>query len=699
MMSLPNAIVFAVLAGLALSCSDSGEDASIDRDTLSYKLKSIRNAAEFEENYKTALIGYYNKRLDQPVPVDVGGTAANEAEDVDSGNSSVSGTNLQELGVDEADRVKTDGQLLYVLNAPPAYTIAVDDVAETSLPTEPVVEQDTQSELGIFSLRSAEGDAEKLAALELTGLGIADGLFLHRTGPATRLAVTASSSGAYQPYWYDSSAWGGLSGSVTHVEVSDPYSPRVENSLKISGQIISTRRIGDHLLLASRFFPQIEGIHFWPESAAEKSANEARIRSLALTDLLPTYQYTSDTTERPLVAAEDCFVPESADALGYSVDVISLVSIDLKDLSLASSLCFVGATETFYASSQGIYLATSRYDWQFDDDGMADYAEPDVATDIHAFSVDNGQLSYAASGVVKGQLGWNVARRPFRLSEKDGFLRVVSFTAELEEDKSPVRLTVLARDGGELKTLASLPNERHPQPLGKPGEELYGSRFVGDRAYFVTFRVTDPLYVLDLSNPEQPFVAGELQIDGYSDYLHPLGETLLLGVGKDAIPDESGDQQRGAWYQGVKVSLIDVADPAAPAELQSVVIGKRGTESPVLRDHHAFTYLAGQAGGPDRFAIPLSVHDGAAAYEVDQSLPWAWHEWSHTGLHLFEIDINNRTLLPRGALKITTRESGNGMVSAEQDRSIVAGDSVFYIHGKRVYGALWETPEAINGPR
>jgi uncharacterized secreted protein with C-terminal beta-propeller domain len=111
--------------------------------------------------------------------------------------------------------------------------------------------------------------------------------------------------------------------------------------------------------------------------------------------------------------------------------------------------------------------------------------------------------------------------------------------------------------------VGELPNAARPQPLGKPGEHLYASRFIGARGYLVTYRLTDPLYVLDLSDPGDPKMAGELHVEGYSDYLFPVSDTLLLGVGKDAVVDGGAGDGRFAWYQGVKVSLIDVSEPAS----------------------------------------------------------------------------------------------------------------------------------------
>ena len=127
-----------------------------------------------------------------------------------------------------------------------------------------------------------------------------------------------------------------------------------------------------------------------------------------------------------------------------------------------------------------------------------------------------------------------------------------------------------------------------------PGEKIYSVRFMGKKGYIVTFKKIDPLFVIDLSDHSNPLVLGKLKIPGYSDYLHPYDENHLIGIGKDTV--EAADElteSRGldfGWYQGVKMAIFDVTDVENPIELHKVVIGDRGTDSPVLYDHKAFLF-------------------------------------------------------------------------------------------------------------
>ena len=150
----------------------------------------------------------------------------------------------------------------------------------------------------------------------------------------------------------------------------------------------------------------------------------------------------------------------------------------------------------------------------------------------------------------------------------------------------------------------------------------------------MTFKKVDPLYVLDFTLPEQPKILGELEINGFSEYLHPIGENYLLGIGKDAIPEEGQDF---SWYQGVKLSLFDVSDGDNLREVDSLVLGKRGTHSAVLNDHHALAWLT--SGDSATLAIPLQLNDRKPNDNFqDISHPNAFYNWSHTGLYTFNIN-------------------------------------------------------------
>jgi hypothetical protein len=189
---------------------------------------------------------------------------------------------------------------------------------------------------------------------------------------------------------------------------------------------------------------------------------------------------------------------------------------------------------------------------------------------IHQFSLDDGTgASYVASGEVQGRL-----LNQFAMSEYNGDLRVATTTDNWGNfgDQSESTVYVLRPNGTDLEQISSISG------LGK-GEQIYSVRFIDDVGYVVTFRQIDPLYVLDLSDPANPVLDGELKIPGYSAYLHPVGEGLLLGVGQDAT-----DEGRTT---GTQLSLFDVSDPANPQRISTLPIGG---QSEVEWDHKAFLF-------------------------------------------------------------------------------------------------------------
>ncbi len=278
-------------------------------------------------------------------------------------------------------------------------------------------------------------------------------------------------------------------------------------------------------------------------------------------------------------------------------------------------------------------------------------------------------------------------------------VRIISETTR--QARSPVSLTILKEDanGTALEVISKLPNENRPEPIGLPREQLYATRFIGNRGYVVTFRVTDPLYVLDLSDPTDPFIAGELKIDGYSDYIHPISDNLLLGVGKDAIPATSngfGDG-RGAWYQGVKLTLVDITDPSNPREADKVVIGKRGTESTVLQDHHGFTGV--RVNNTYRFALPIDLHNETKALPNGKMLPPNfYYGYTETGLYRYEIDIDRQKIAKVPAMIVENSETRRSFQS-RYDRSVFINDNVFYMHDGKFWSQDWHGDNPLTGPK
>jgi len=675
------------------------------------QLRTLTGAAEVERAIKDGLIAqlgrsyYYGPVIAVSEPQFSEATADSDgaAGGGSGGATSFTTTNLQERGVDEHDYVKTDGDFVYIVRS--GWNSEGNPfIADAALPRP---NSGAYTNLRVVDINPSNASASALTEIPLDfAAGSYDtGMFLYDAG--NRLAITANSdSFSIWGSWYDSYSWTDSTSQVGLVDISNPAAPGIADQMSMDGRIISSRRVGNMLYVASRFTPSIRGIDYYvEEGSAEYNNSVAKIEAATLDELLPQVSINDGRSES-LSQPEDCFVARRGN-IEASADVITVAAINLDTATIADSVCYVGPSETMYMSPRSLYLATTRYDYETNNGGDEFfYADPDITTEIHKFALNAGSIDYRASGSVAGHMGWDPEKKPWRMSESGNQLRVVTMTDRFsfwpggsDTDNSPVTLTVLDdTNSGRLDTLATLPNSLRTENLGKPGERLYASRFVGDRAYFVTFRATDPLYVIDLSNPADPRVAGELEIEGYSDYLHPVSDRLLLGLGKDAIPDEDGEF-RGAWEQGVKLSLFDVSNPADPREVDTIIVGKRGTSTSALRTHKAFTYMPAANGNLARLALAIDLNETPNEYISGH--PSDWYSWTSSGAWLFEVDQGSTPGIREVGRMLTRFPDGSSYYGSDGDwneRTIIADDAVYYVSDFEVFGASWNSPGAFNGP-
>ena len=601
------------------------------------------------------LLGYVRQRLQARGPQGAAAAEANapawfSTSVSSSGLVSRSGTVVQEPGVDEEDLLKTDGTRLYALQ--PLMSTGQPGSAYARLDIHARDAAGRPQPLGRATLTSADG-----AWMTTRGLLLADGL--------PRLAVVAegSSGGFGSPCPPGAVCLAALLPWVpqqprVHVHLLDASQPAAlptPERLEIDGRLVGTRQIGRMLYLVASHVPQLAFDQL--PATAGAAERQAALDRLSVAEVLPTIRINGGAAQ-PLVAETDCWLqPANAST---RVAITTITTIDLGSPTWArSSRCFVGGTETLYLSAGNLYLATTRDEVTILADGRTAFA-PEMRTDLHKFALAGSGVSYRASGSVAGHLGWDRERRSHRLSEHNGDLRVLGFTGTLgwlstadagRTAPSPATLTVLREAAnGTLQAVATLPNVQRPAPIGKPGEQVYAVRFAGDRGYVVTFRQTDPLYVLDLSNPADPRTAGELELPGFSDWLYPLDGGLLFGVGKDA-------NQRGE-VQGVKVALFDVRDATRPSLLDSRRYGGRGSMTALDVTAHGLSMQA-VAGGVTRLALPalLNADDGATP-PVQQLLR-------------FQVDGGARTLATPAALEL-----GSGWLDLSTARSLLLGNQM-----------------------
>ncbi|MGI9658264.1 MAG: beta-propeller domain-containing protein [Gaiellaceae bacterium] len=458
-------------------------------------------------------------------------------------------TNVQERGIDEPDIVKTDGSTIYVVAQSSLYSVDVTGSEPRLL---------DRLELNVWG-----------AQLLLTGdqlLVIGQGGFTPYLPVEPDIEPGLVEPDAIAPH-------GGSGTTLTLVDVSQPERLTVAETLNVEGGYITARLTGKSIRLVTSSFPEAvpfvypDDSGFIPELAAGLE-NQRIVAGLGASDWLPEYireDHVTGASESGLaVGCSSVRMPVENSGFG----MLSVLTLDPeRGLSPVDSDAVMTDAQIVYASNDGLYVSTPFWSNQSQSERGEDFFFGGRQhTLVHRFDISEPfDTAYTGSGEVVGSL-----LNQFSMSEHNGYLRVAS--TDHSEQESYV--TVLDARGEELKTVGRVGN------LGL-GEQIYAVRFMGDTGYVVTFRQIDPLYTVDLSNPERPKVLGELKIKGYSAYLHPVGENLLLGIGQDA-----NDQGQ---TKGTQLSLFDVSDLEDPTRLHQMRLGQ-GSNSEAEYDHHAFLW-------------------------------------------------------------------------------------------------------------
>jgi hypothetical protein len=583
-----------------------------------------------------------------------------------------SATVLQEAGVDEDDVLRLDGETVWALSPPSA---------------------DGGQCLQAFTVADAGARLVPAGRLVLDPAVRFDGLFVD--APRRRVVVlgrrVADRGGSgfadptlapFGPVPY------GASSSVLLIDTSDPVRPSLQSTLELAGELQATRVVDGRLWAVLRSQPRFDGFDWsWQTPAA----NERWLAALSSSAVLPAWRLDGGPA-RPLVDADACLV--QAAAPGGVGAVTTVLALDLAAPAIApSARCVATPVDAVLMTRDTLVLATVRHPVTATSGPAVSAAvvgEP--VTDVHRFALASGTIVYRGSGSAPGDLGGTPDGARFRMSVDGARLRVLTGRdTGLAPGASPAQLTILEdRGDGALTPLATLPNARRPAPIGKPGERVHGVRFVGTRAYAVTFRRTDPVYVIDLADPADPALLGALEVPGFSDRLYPLTDRLLLGVGHDTADWNGTDV-----VTGVRISLIDVGDPSRPLERASRTIGQRGTRSATDDSPHGL--MRRTVDGRLRIALPVAIHEGEAAPDAP-GVPDGVRARGFTRLAAvrFEIDPGAPDLVDRAAVTAPgAAASGEGpyrsraVPEALYDRAIDVGNTTWLWYDGRFEGAAW----------
>lgn len=661
---------------LAACSSDDSSNKSSPAPNSDNVVHQAQSNAEFAEYIKEGL--RQSNQLNSPAPVlearvdDV--LAAAEA---DSASENFSTTNVVERGVDEADFIKYDGQYLYAIQQSYGYICVEPLLDSDEFGFAPQILPPEQDDLIIYRTlkEPARVEATALYTLPYDNSDIdgynnyydINGIYLHESDSSdskSLLVVSRGYQNIYRPLrddWAYPYVWTQGRTLVHDIDVSDAENPTLAHTIRIDGHLVDSRRVGSTLYLVTRFTPYVKDLIAYPTTKAQQDANEALIDDLDVDTLLP--EISIDGISSKLLTSNDCYLETAKD--GYPT-LMTITAIDLQNAQQHSSKCVVADTYNMYMSPKSVYLTATR--WQAD------------ATEIYKFSLEDDSISYRGAGKVPGSIAWQ--SQAFALSEHDGALRIITSVFPAGSSQFKHQLNILEESAGKLAIVGSLPNEDYPQPIGKPGESIYAIRYVEDLAYVVTFRRIDPLYVLDLSNSHKPAFAGELEVPGFSDYLHPLDGGLLLGIGRDVDPDSNR-------LGGLKLELFDVNDPANPVSVRSEVLGDYGY-SDALYDHHAVTFLAGATDRLSRIAIPATIYESNEKLETFQE-----------GLFMFDVGMGfdgKPQLLSTDPI-ITRDEYTDPYFYGNYRRAVIVDEDVHYLIGWQVWSAPWGDGGSAIGPQ
>ena len=434
--------------------------------------------------------------------------------------------------------------------------------------------------------------------------------------------VAFTSAGYYYGYYYYEDIEEGHSGpetTVTVYDISDRANPSKLRDFGMDGSYFNSRLIGDYL-------------YFITTTPAQVYDEEL---------ILPGFRENDTWTT---IEAEQIWCPNNTRGWMQYHTIASLDIVD-PESQLTTETFLLDSSSTIYVSLGNLYLTCQG--WSSD-------------TTITKIGIEDGAITFKANGTVPGYI-----LNQFSMDEHNGYFRVATTVQGWRNGEVGNNVYVMDEDleiVGSLEGLA-------------PGERIYSARFMGGRCYLVTFKKVDPLFTIDLSDPENPTVLGKLKIPGYSDYLHPYDENTLIGIGKETVEAEEGDF---AWYQGVKISLFDVSDVENPRELAKYEIGDRGTDSPALYDHHAFLFSKAR----NLLVIPVleaTIDEDDFAGPVPDNF---YGEYTYQGAYVFDISLEGIELRGRvthlGDDNIDLLKSGYWFDSEyEVERSIYIEENLY----------------------
>lgn len=451
-------------------------------------------------------------------------------------------TNTQVQGVDEADIVKTDGTYIYYL---------------------------TNEKLTIINTENAS-QMKEMSTIKFDETFTPEELFLNNDkliviGTRYEYDKTERKIGIDEDYLYPNYMDKTYTSAKLY-NVKDKINPTLERTVEVEGDYLTARMIDSNVYIVSNKYMYYAYI-----------CNMYKASELNEDDFKPHYLDTATSNETKSINF-DCiyYIPEFEDT-----NYLNIVAFNITNNQEANVESYLGAGEEIYASKENLYVTKTKYDYEKNN-------KTSITTEIYKFNLNNANCTFAKAGDVPGSV-----LNQFSMDECNGYFRIATTDSTSWNSESNTNNLYVLNEN--LETIGKI------EGLAK-GERIYSVRFMGNRAYMVTFVETDPLFVIDLSNPTTPTVLGELKIPGYSKYLHPYDETHLIGIGEDTEVVNYGYGDR-VVTNGMKMAMFDVTDPNNPQELYNVKIGEKGTYSELLYNHKALLFSKEK----NIIAFPVSI--------------------------------------------------------------------------------------------
>ena len=420
-------------------------------------------------------------------------------------------------------------------------------------------------------------------------------------------------------------------------DITDKENVKKAREISASGDYVDARMIGDNLYFVT---------------------NEYKYRYMNEDNpiVLPYYIDTLKSDEQVRVDCTDIYYLKGSNDASFT----QVTAVNIEKKILANTQTFLGLGDTIYCSEENMYIVKEKYDSKYSRIfGTYDYK---TETEIFKFKLTDNNIEFVAKGIIDG-----TTLNQFSMDEHKGYLRIAT-TGYNEKNETTNNVIILDKDLKEVGSVTGLADD----------ERIYSVRFMGDVGYVVTFKQIDPLFVIDLKNPTNPVVKGELKIPGYSSYLHPYDESHVIGIGKDTETNMYG----GTEDTGLKISMFDVSDLENPKEVFNTVLGSDYATSEALSEHKAILCNREK----EILALPINIseylNNGKTYY--------------FRGAVIFKIDLENKKFERKALIKENDAKEYSYNIDTRIRRIIYIGDYFYTLSDEKVMIIDMKTYEKVD---